>query len=61
MQMTKNTKAAIAKYGFETCRKAFDRHNLNGEGANTVGFYLKLTTRQADAAINAGREIAEAN
>jgi hypothetical protein len=55
--LTSKTKTAIAKYGIETCRKAFDRHDLNGEGANTVGFYLKLTTRQADAAINAGREL----
>lgn len=57
--MTPLTKIAIKKYGKETCLKAFDRHINYGEGANTIGFELRprLTTRQADAAINAGRKI----
>lgn len=55
--MTKTTKNAVAKYYKEICIRAFERHEQNGEGANTIGFYLKMTTRQADAAINAGREI----
>jgi hypothetical protein len=55
--MSKLTKTAIAKYTEQTCIKAFAMHNDQGMGANTVGFYLGLTTRQADAAINAGREL----
>lgn len=55
--MTSSTTIAIKKYSKAICLKAFDRHENFGEGANTIGFVLKLTTRQADAAINAGREI----
>jgi hypothetical protein len=55
--LTNKTKTAIAKYGIEICREAFSRHDVKGEGANTVAFYLRMTTRQADAAINAGREL----
>ena len=58
-KMTKTTKNAIAKYSKEICVEAFKLHKQYGEGANTVGFYLKMTTRQADAAINAGREISK--
>ncbi len=59
--MNKSTKAAIAKYTEPTCVKAFEMHDTQGMGANTIGFYLKLTTQQADAAINAGRELANNN
>lgn len=58
--MTKTTQNAITKYTKAVCIKAFERHEQCGEGANTIGFYLKMTTRQADAAINAGRELAAA-
>lgn len=52
------TRRAIAKYAEATCIEAHRMHSVDGEGGNTVGFYLGLTTRQADAAINAGEEIA---
>lgn len=51
------TEQAIANYGREVCLEAYDLHT-QGNGANTVGFYLNLTTRQADCAIDAGRDIA---
>lgn len=50
------TDQAIAKYGRQTCLEAFDMHK-QGNGAGTIGFYLNLTTRQADCAIDAGRDI----
>jgi hypothetical protein len=59
--MTKNTQKAISKYGVENCRTAYAMHSIYGEGANTIGFYLGFTTRQADAAINAGRELARSS
>ena len=55
--MKSATTIAIKQYCTATCIKAFDRHENFVEGENTIGFVLKLTTRQADAAINAGREI----
>ena len=55
-----NTTRAIKNYGMDTCRKAYEMHSRDGEGASTVGHYLGLTTRQADAAINAGRELCAA-
>lgn len=48
----------IAKYSEATCREAWELHS-RGEGGRTVGFYLGLTTRQADAAINAGRALSQ--
>ena len=51
------TNQAIAKYGRQTCLDAYDLHQ-QGNGAGTIGFYLNLTTRQADCAIDAGRDIA---
>ena len=54
---TWKTRQAATTYGFGTCMNAFAMHHLDGEGASTVGTYLGLTTRQADAAINAGEEM----
>ena len=45
---------AIANYGIETILEALDKHR-QGNDARTVGFELGLTTRQADAAIDAAR------
>jgi hypothetical protein len=59
-KFTAKTQRAIKAYGAKTCRDAFRMHDTDGEGGSTVGFYLGLKTRQADAAIDAGREIAEA-
>ena len=50
------TEQAIAKYGKQTCIDAYQLHR-EGNGASTIGFYLKLTTAQADCAIDAGRDI----
>lgn len=58
--MTKKTKAAIAKYGSSACVRAYHMNRM-GEGASTIaltGPESIRTTKQADAAINAGREIA---
>jgi hypothetical protein len=50
------TEQAIINYGREVCLEAYDLH-VQGNGAGTIGFYLNLTTRQADCAIDAGRDI----
>ena len=55
--ITKATKAAISRYSYAVCIEAFRSHDRDGEGAATIALGLGLTTRQADAAINAGREI----
>ena len=52
-----STRRAIRKYGEKTCLEAYRMGEIEGNGGSTVGFYLGLTTRQADAAINAGREL----
>jgi len=44
---------AFKKYGRDVCRHVYHLNRHDGEGANTIGFYLGLTTRQADAAIDA--------
>ncbi len=57
---TKNTARAIEKYGVQACRMAYHMHGVTGFGAAGIAFEgpreLK-TTRQADAAINASREL----
>lgn len=59
MALSKKTETAVAKYGRETCVKAARLH-AEGNGASTIGVYLDLKTNQADAAINAGEELAKA-
>lgn len=56
--MTRNTKNAVKKYGAEVCREAYHIHSVDGEGSGTVAACLSMTISQADAAINAGRELA---
>lgn len=60
---SKLAQAAIRKHGESACLKAFHMNKM-GECANTIAktcpFDTIRTTRQADAAINAGREIYEA-
>jgi hypothetical protein len=61
--MKATTKRAIKKYGIETCIEAYELH-IWGCGASTVAHSiptLKGNTNVADAAINAGRELAEKN
>ena len=60
--MTNKTRSAIEKYGLETCKEAFAESQA-GNGASTISWEVmpdKYTgkTRSADAAINAGRELA---
>jgi len=58
VKLSSNAQRAVEKYGQDVCAKAFDMNEREGEGASTIGIYLGLTTNQADAAINAGREMA---
>lgn len=57
---SKRTQAAIAKYGQAACVRAAKMCDEQGMGARSVsieGPSSIKTTQQADAAINAGREI----
>jgi hypothetical protein len=54
---TTKTRRAIEKYGEVLCMDAFRLNREVGEGASTIGWMHGITTRQADAAINAGAEI----
>lgn len=59
--MTKNpntakTRRAIKTYTRAKCLQAY-AYSCDGEGPSTIGWYLGLTTGQANAAINAGREL----
>jgi len=56
-KLSQNAKRAIKKYTKEVCLKAVKMNEDEGMGGNTIGFYLGLTTNQADAACNAGREL----
>lgn len=58
--LSRKAQQAVRKYGTKTCLDAYRHHRKDGEGAFTVGLLLGLTTRQADAAIDAGREVAQA-
>lgn len=64
MAYSQATKRAIAKYSESSCVRAFKIHSTYGEGAYTVAHGYDVanvtTTRAADAAINAGREIVAA-
>ena len=58
---TPATRRASVKYGEETCRRAYDWHTRLGYGANGIANEMHgpvRTTRQADAAVNAGWEMA---
>jgi hypothetical protein len=63
--MSKNLTAkayrAIASYGVIACREAYRRHAMHGDCAQAMAKQKSLgfrTTSQAEAAINAGRELA---
>lgn len=55
--LSQNAKRAVANYGLGVCLEAY-RRTHSGDGARTIGCELDLTTNQADAAIDAGRELA---
>ena len=61
IKLSRKAKRAIQKYGRDECICAYFMNVTNGEGAHTIaltGPATIKTTRQADAAIDAGREIA---
>jgi len=63
MTYSAKTQTAISKYGKEACILAY-KMNLRGNGARTIAAECAITirtTNQADAAINAGRELCETN
>jgi hypothetical protein len=53
---TAKTRRAIKTYTRAKCMQAY-AYSCDGEGPSTIGWYLGLTTGQANAAINAGREL----
>lgn len=60
--LTKNATRAIANYGVKAYRVAYHMHSVIGFGASGIaneGPIELKTTRQADAAINAGDELAK--
>ena len=61
MKTPENVIRAIKKYSEQVCRAAYDLNRNVGEGANSIAHQLSgvNTTRQADAAINAGRWLAD--
>lgn len=56
--MTKSNLRTLRVHGLDLARRAYQLHHGDGEGASTVGIYLGVSTRTADALINAGRAIA---
>ena len=56
-----NVTRAIKSYGEQVCREAYRLNREVGEGASSIALQLSglKTTRQADAAINAGRWLAD--
>jgi len=58
--LSEKTKDAIKKHGREKCIEAFNRYdNGNGGGAKTIAYDMDVTTNQADAMIDAGRELSQ--
>lgn len=55
--MKRTTKAAIKKYTEKVCIECYNIYAKNSMGAKSIGEQFNLTTNQADAAINAGREL----
>lgn len=61
-KLSRKARAAIERYGESVCRGAYRRHIVDGEGASTLAAeHGKMTTRQMDAAIDAGRELSVDN
>lgn len=51
-------KAAIATHGEALALRALAMNETDGEGPSTIGIYLGVPFRTADALINAGRKLA---
>lgn len=58
--LSPNAKRAAAKYGLGVCLQAYE-YTKDGDGARTIAYDFDMTTRQADAAIEAGRQLAGMN
>lgn len=63
-EFSPKTTRALLKYGTRNCVRAFYINEYIGEGAYTIALTMASddkirTTRQADAAVNAGAEYAE--
>lgn len=57
---TPATRRAVAKYGINLCLRAY-KHQQAGNGARTIAIEIGfVNTNAANAAINAGRELANA-
>ncbi len=54
--LTAKTRRAMKKYGIDVCRSCYEDHDA-GNGCMTIGFDHGLTTNQAQAAVNAWREV----
>jgi len=54
--VSRKTKRAIAAYGADKCRRAY-RMLLDGRWEESIATALELTTMQARAAADAGREL----
>ena len=55
--LSAKAKRAVKNYGVGVCLDAY-RMTDSGDGARTIATNFNLTTHQADAAIDAGRELA---
>lgn len=55
--MTPKAKRAVENYGAGVCLEAY-RQTFCGDGARSIAQNYDFTTQQADAAIDAGRELA---
>lgn len=54
--MTKTSAHTIKKHGLAICQRALALNQKDGEGCYTIGIYLGIHWKTADALINAGRE-----
>ncbi|MFL1449140.1 hypothetical protein ACI77O_12165 [Pseudomonas tritici] len=57
VKLSSKAKRAVKNYGLGVCLSAY-RMTEPGDGASTIGINFDLTTNQADAAIDAGAELA---
>lgn len=59
--LTIKTRRALKKYGYANCSEAYRLHFKKGEGARTIAITIQCscirTTADANAAIDAGREL----
>jgi hypothetical protein len=56
-KLTKTDEKTIETFGRQLCFKAYVMNETDGEGASTIGVYLSVSTREANALINAGRKL----